>query len=103
MTVTPLTVILAGVLVLAGAGLYGLLAARNLIKIIIALQLLAKGAVLALIAAGTANGQINQAQSLAITVIVVDTIVAAIGLALGVQIRRQFGSLDVANLSRLRR
>lgn len=103
MTITPLTVILAGVLVLAGAGLYGLLAARNLIKIIIALQLLAKGAVLALIAAGTANGQINQAQSLAITVIVVDTIVAAIGLALGVQIRRQFGSLDVANLSRLRR
>ncbi len=103
MTFDPLPLVIAGVIALAGVGLYGLLATRNLIKIIVAMQILTKSAVLALVAAGTASGQINLSQSLAITVIVVDTIVAAVGLAFGVQVRRRLGSLDAANLSSLRR
>jgi NADH:ubiquinone oxidoreductase subunit K len=55
------------------------------------------------VAAGSASGKINLSQSLAITVIVVDTVVAAVGLALGVQVRKHLGSLDAANLSSLRR
>jgi NADH:ubiquinone oxidoreductase subunit K len=103
MNLDPLILVLIGMCGVAGVGLYGLLASRNLIKIIVALQILAKSAVLALVAAGSASGQINLSQSLAITVIVVDTVVAAVGLALGVQVRKRFGSLDVANLSSLRR
>jgi NADH-quinone oxidoreductase subunit K len=103
MTLDPLMLVAAGVILLAGVGLYGLLATRNLIKIIVAMQILTKAAVLALVAAGSASGQINLSQSLAITVIVVDTIVAAVGLALGVQVRKRFGSLDAANLASLRR
>jgi NADH:ubiquinone oxidoreductase subunit K len=103
MTLEPLVVVLIGICGVAGVGLYGLLASRNLIKIIVALQILAKSAVLALVAAGTASGQVNLSQSLAITVIVVDTVVAAVGLSLGVQVRKHFGSLDVSNLSSLRR
>ena len=99
----PLSLVVIGVCILAGVGFYGLLSSRNLIKIIVALQILTKAAVLALVAAGSANGQINLSQSLAITVIVVDTVVAAIGLAIGVQVRKRFGSLDAANLSSLRR
>lgn len=99
----PLILVVLGMCGVAGVGLYGLLASRNLIKIIVALQILAKSAVLALVAAGSASGKINLSQSLAITVIVVDTVVAAVGLALGVQVRKQFGSLDVANLSSLKR
>ncbi|MGD0174724.1 MAG: NADH-quinone oxidoreductase subunit K [Anaerolineales bacterium] len=99
----PLILVVLGMCGVAGVGLYGLLASRNLIKIIVALQILAKSAVLALVAAGSASGKIDLSQSLAITVIVVDTVVAAVGLALGVQVRKQFGSLDVANLSSLKR
>jgi NADH-quinone oxidoreductase subunit K len=99
----PLILVVLGMCGMAGVGLYGLLASRNLIKIIVALQILAKSAVLALVAAGSASGRIDLSQSLAITVIVVDTVVAAVGLALGVQVRKQFGSLDVANLSSLKR
>jgi NADH:ubiquinone oxidoreductase subunit K len=99
----PLRLVLIGLCGVAGVGLYGLLASRNLIKIIVALQILAKSAVLALVAAGSASGKVNLSQSLAITVIVVDTVVAAVGLALGVQVRKRFGSLDVSNLSSLRR
>jgi NADH-quinone oxidoreductase subunit K len=57
---------------------------------------------LGLVAAGSVSGQINLGQSLAITVIVADTVVAVIGIALGVQIRRHVGSLDVRDLSSLR-
>ena len=103
MSMDPLILVLIGMCGVAGVGLYGLLASRNLIKIIVALQILAKSAVLALVAAGSASGKINLSQSLAITVIVVDTVVAAVGLALGVQVRKHFGSLDVSNLSSLRR
>jgi NADH:ubiquinone oxidoreductase subunit K len=93
---------MAGLLGLLGVGLYGLLIERNLIKLIIALQILVKAALLGLIIAGNANGQINLSQSLAITVIVADTVVAVVGIALVVQVRRRIGTLDVRDLARLK-
>jgi NADH:ubiquinone oxidoreductase subunit K len=99
---SPLNIALIGVLGLMGVGLYGLLIARNLIKIVVALQIMIKGAVLALVAAGNASGQVNLGQSLALTVIVADTVVAVVALALVVQVRRRLGTLDVSQLSKLR-
>ena len=91
------------VLGLLGIGFYSLLISRNLIKIVITLQILVKAVVLALVMAGQTAGQINLGQSLATTVIVADTIVAVVGLALAVQVQRHFGTLDVRVLSTLRR
>jgi NADH-quinone oxidoreductase subunit K len=102
MTVSPFIVAAIGVVGLLGVGFYGLLACRNLIKIVIALQVLVKAALLGLVAAGNVSGQVNLGQSLAITVIVADTIVVVIGIALGVQIRRQMGTLDVRDMSSLK-
>jgi NADH-quinone oxidoreductase subunit K len=84
------------------AGLYGLMVLRNLFKLIVALQILVKGAILALVAAGHATGQIQVGQSLAVTVIVVDTVVAVVALALAIQVKRRVGTLDVRVLSSLR-
>ena len=92
---------LIGVLGLLGIGLYGLLISRNLIKLVVALQILVKSALLGLVLAGDMSGQINLSQSLAITVIVADTVVAVIGMALAVQVRRQIGTMDVTELSKL--
>ncbi len=103
MTLTPVQIVLGAVVGLLGVGLYGLLAAHKLIKVIVALQILVKGAILALVAAGYASGQINLGQSLALSVIVADTVVAVVGLALAVQVKRHFGTLDVEVLSELRR
>ncbi len=100
---TPLQIALLGVLGLIGIGLYGLLITRNLIKVVVALQVLVKGALLALVAAGTVSGKINLGQSLAVMVIVVDTVVAVIGLALALQIKRRMGTLDVKELSTLKK
>lgn len=103
MSVTTLQILAAGVLGLVGVGIYGLLAVRNLIKTIVALQIMVKGALLALVAAGAAAGQPNLGASLAVTVIVADTVVAVVGLALAVQVRRHVGTLDIQALSSLRK
>lgn len=96
-------IVIAGILGLLGIGFYGLLISRNLIKVIVALQILVKAAMLAFVLAGRVTGQVQLGQSLALTVIVADTIVAVVALALTVQIRRCFGSLDVKALTLLRR
>lgn len=103
MTETALQFLIVGVLALMGVGLYGLLAVRNLIKVIVALQITVKGVLLALVAAGNAAGQPNLGQSLAATVIVADTVVAVVGLALAVQVRRHVGTLDIRALSSLQK
>jgi NADH:ubiquinone oxidoreductase subunit K len=102
MTTGPLTYVWIGVVGLFGVGLYGLLTVRNLIKVVVALQILAKSALLALVAAGYAGGVVQIGQSVAVTLIVADTIVAVVGLALAMQIRRRMGTLDVSELSSLR-
>jgi NADH:ubiquinone oxidoreductase subunit K len=92
-----------GVLGLLGIGLLGLLVTRNLIKVVVGLQVLVKGALVALVLAGHLSGQVQTGQAIALTVIVADTIVSVVALALAVQVRRQFGTLDLQALSTLRR
>jgi NADH:ubiquinone oxidoreductase subunit K len=101
-TLTPSNVILFGVVALLCVGFYGLLITRNLIKMVMVLQILIKGVILALVLAGQLGGNTGLGQSAAATVIVADTIVAVVGLALAVQVRRRFGTLDVPKISTLR-
>jgi NADH:ubiquinone oxidoreductase subunit K len=103
MNINVLDCVVVLVLGLLGVGFYGLLLTRNLIKVVVALQILVKGAMVALVLAGNVSGKTNLGQSLALTVIVADTIVAVIGLALAVQVRRHFGTLDLKSLTTLRR
>lgn len=99
---TTLNIVAGGAIAIFAVGLYGLLVIRNMIKVVVALQILVKAALLALVAAGKASNQINLGQSLAMTVIVADTVVAVIGLALAVQIKRVMGTMDLSELSKLR-
>jgi NADH-quinone oxidoreductase subunit K len=101
-TFTPLNIVLFGVIGLLGVGFYGLLITRNLIKIVLVLQILIKAVILALVLAGKLSGNLGLGQSTAATVIVADTIVAVVGLALAVQVRRRFGTLDVPKISTMR-
>jgi NADH-quinone oxidoreductase subunit K len=103
MSINAVDLVVILVLGLLGVGFYGLLITRNLIKVVVALQILVKGAMVALVLAGNLSHQTSLGQSLAVTVIVADTIVAVIGLSLAVQVRRHFGSLDIKSLTTLRR
>ncbi|HEY9595880.1 MAG TPA: NADH-quinone oxidoreductase subunit K, partial [Spirochaetia bacterium] len=63
------TIAMVAVLCLVAIGIYGLLVTRNLIKIVVALQVFAKGTILVMVAAGGISGKPAIGQSLAITVI----------------------------------
>ena len=88
---------------LIGIGFYSLLVSRNLIKAIIALQVMIKGGALAIILAGNVTNRLDLAQSMALTVIVADTIVATLGIALALQAKQLFGDVDIKTLTKLRR
>lgn len=103
MTLSVPNIVILIVIGLLGVGTYALLTVRNLIKVVVALQIMVKAAMLALVLAGRLQGQENLGQSLALTVIVADTIVAVVGLALAVQVRRVVGTLDLSALTTLRR
>jgi len=89
----------AAAVVLIVVGIGSLLLLGNLLKLIIALQIAAKGVIIALILAGRASGQLQLAQSLAATFLLIDTLVAVIGLALAVQLHRTCGTLDLKQLT----
>jgi NADH-quinone oxidoreductase subunit K len=103
MSVNIWTIVMVAVFGLVAMGLYGLLIIRNLIKIVVALQVFAKGTILIMVAAGAMSGRPAVGQSLAITVIVADTVVTVMALALAIQVRRWSGTLDSRVISRLRR
>lgn len=93
---------LLGVVILFGVGVYGLLLTHHLIKIVIALQIIGKAVIIAFAVAGTMSERVQLAQSLIVTIIVADTMVAVISLALVIQVKQRLGTLDARELSNLR-
>jgi len=103
MSVNIWTIVMVAVFGLVAIGLYGLLIIRNLIKVVVALQIFAKGTILVMVAAGAMSGKPAVGQSLAITVLVADTVITVMALALAIQVRRWSGTLDTREISKLRR
>jgi NADH-quinone oxidoreductase subunit K len=89
-------------LVAAMIGVYLLLGVRNLLRVVLAVEVLSKGVTLILLAAGVYRHALPTIQSLIVTFIIVETIVAAIMLALIVICQRTNATLDIRSLSRLK-
>ena len=83
-------------------GLYCLFTSRNMIKLLIGLEIMAKSAVLSFITAGYVRGETFFSQSLVITFIVIEVSLMAVALALVINSYRNTESLDVRNLTRLK-
>jgi NADH:ubiquinone oxidoreductase subunit K len=83
-------------------GLYCLFSMRNLVKLLIGLELVSKGILLALIATGFDRNTLMTSQSLAISFIVVEVSVLATALAMIINIYRHTGSLDIRRLTNLK-
>ena len=79
-------------------GFYYLITTRNLIRILIALEVLTKGVTLTLILAGKMTGQIATAQSMVITLIIIEVVILAIAAGIIVSVVRHTGSLDVRKI-----
>ena len=83
-------------------GLICIITRRRVIKQVIGLNIMLQGALLALIDAGRANGEMPAAQSMVISALVVEAIVIAIGLAIIVNVFRYHPAGRVDDLDSLR-
>ena len=79
-----------------------LLLSCGILRLIIGVEIVAKGVTLVFLSAGVYRQDIGFIQSLLVTFIIVETVLAAIMLALAVRAQKIYGSLDIRNLSKLR-
>lgn len=81
-----LTLFIAAVLMVFVVGFYSLIITRSLIRVVIALELITKGATLLTIVAGAITGNMAQAEVFVIMMIVIEVIVTAVaaGIIIGV-------------------
>jgi NADH-quinone oxidoreductase subunit K len=85
-----------------GLGLYGVASRESLVRVLLGLVIMMKGVTLTFIAAGYALNQLGNAQAIVFTIIVIEVAVAAVALAVMVNVHRVTGSLGVAQIRRLR-
>lgn len=84
------------------AGVYCMMVSRNMLRLIIGMELISKGCLLAVAACGKALGNMALAQSIAVTMIVVEVVVVAVGLALVVRAYARTGTVDIWKFNRLK-
>ena len=83
-------------------GIYCLLTMRNLIKLFIAIEVVAKGVSLLLLATGFAKNNVLVAQALVVTFIVIEVSLVATALAIIINVYRHTKSLDIRKLAKLK-
>ncbi|MFA5160637.1 MAG: NADH-quinone oxidoreductase subunit K [Elusimicrobiales bacterium] len=84
------------------SGICCMLVSRNMLRLVIGVELIAKGCLLAIIASGQALGNMALAQSIAVTAIVVEVVVVAAGLALIVRAYARTGTVDIWKFDKLK-
>ena len=82
-------------------GMLGVLARRNLIFVLLSLEIMLNAAGLAFVVAGSYWGQ-PDGQVLFIFVLAMAAAEVAVGLALALQLHRHYGTLDVDAISKMR-
>jgi NADH-quinone oxidoreductase subunit K len=90
------------VVMLLVIGFYCILVSRNLIRILIGLEVLAKAITLGIVAVGYATKNTGLSQALAITVIIIEVFVIAVAAGLVINIYRKHDSLSADNLENLK-
>ena len=93
---------IAAVAILIGIGIYCLIGRKNLIQLIIGVEVIAKAVTLIFILAGYLQGNEQIAQAIVITIILIEAVSTAVALSLAVAAYRHTQSLDINILKRLR-
>lgn len=83
-------------------GVYSLLVTRNLLRILIGMEILTKGVTLLLVAAGYLTGQVNVIQPVIITMIVVEVVIIAVAAGVVIAAYRNNGTVNVSALRNLK-
>lgn len=95
-------ILIVAVVLVLGVGAYSLIVTRNLMRILLSVEILMKGATLLLIGAGYITGDMATAQAFVITVIIIEVVllVVATGIVLGVY--KANGTLNTRELNNLK-
>jgi NADH-quinone oxidoreductase subunit K len=83
-------------------GFYGLLVTKNLIRTMLCLEILTKGITLLIIIAGYSTGRIALAQTLAITLIIIEVAVVVVALGIILCLHKNTGSTDTDTVRNLK-
>ena len=84
------------------AGFYCILVTRNMIRLMIGIELLTKAVTLLIITAGYVAGRIALTQALVITLIIIEVVIMAIMAGIILSIYRHNQSLDARRLNSLK-
>ena len=95
-----MTLFIIAVTLIAASGIYCVIATRNLIRVLIALELLNKAATLLMALAGAVSGKMALAQSYIIALIIIEVVVTAVGAGIVIAVHARDGSLDLRDLLR---
>lgn len=90
------------IVLLSLTGLYCILISRNLIRILIGLELLIKAITLLIALGGYITGRMPLAQSLIITLIVIEVVVIAVAAGIVIGAHQHTQTLDVRTLRNLK-
>jgi NADH-quinone oxidoreductase subunit K len=96
------TLSLVFVALLLVVGLYCLAVSRNLVRILIGLELLTKAVTLLLAVGGYASGRMAQAQSFIIILIAIEVVVIAVAAGVVIGAHEHQGDLDARGLHQLK-
>ena len=90
------------IILLVATGIFSIMVTKNLIRVLIGLEIMSKAVTLAVIVAGYATNNMAFAQSLAITFIIIEVVVIAVAAGLVVSIYRQHNSLDTETVKMMK-
>ena len=83
-------------------GIYSILVTRNLLRILIGMEILTKGVTLLLVAAGFMTGLVNVIQPIIITMIVVEVVIIAVAAGVVIASYRTNGTVNIRSLRNLK-
>ena len=95
-------VFLIGAVLLIAVGAYGIIVTRNLMRIVLSVEVLTKAVTLMIIGAGYETGNMGVAQSFVITIIVVEVMLLVIATGLLFGAFKNNGSLMTDKLNNLK-
>jgi len=99
---SPFTIVaLTVALLLIFSGLYLLLKTHNMLRIIIAIEIVMKAITLLLVFAGLMNGKMALTQAFIITVILVEVVVAVVAAGVAINLYRHNGDMEISRLNKL--
>jgi len=90
------------VILLVVIGIYCVIASYNLIRVLIGVEILIKAVTLLIVAVGFVSGHTALAQSLVITLIVVEVVFITVAIGVVIGIERHHDSLDVRKIRQLK-